>query len=234
MVRNLPNPALSERFGKPARRSPRAERVLLVCESNPRYLYRFQTNQLATQMEEYVAWEERFLTALPLKLRGKITVQPHPAVVDHPASLRDRIRAQWPEVGCDGGRPFAEGLSDARLAVVDYCGGPLLESLCADIPTLAFWNPARWEMRPDAEPYFEALRQVGILWDAPEPAAAKLVEIAEHAEDWWRSPELQRARRRFVDRYALARPDWIESWSRALREEVAVGGGAQTAGVPGR
>ena len=232
-VRSLPNPILSQRFGRPVRRSPCIDRVLLVCESNPRYLYRFQTSQLATQMEEYVAWEERFLAALPRALRGVITIQPHPMAVDHPINLKGRIGDRWPEVRWNGQRPFVKGLSETRLAVVDYCGGPLLESLCADVPTLAFWNPARWEMRPDAEPYFEELRQVGILWDAPEGAAAKFVEIAECIEDWWRDPSLQRARRRFADRYALARPDWLDAWSRALREELALGGGAQTGRVPG-
>ena len=91
-----------------------------------------------------------------------------------------------------------------------------------NVPTILFWDPERWEARPEAEPYLGELRRVGMLWDTPEEAAAKLTEVYDDPLRWWGSDETQAVRRRFTDRYALARADWVECWARALEHEYAL------------
>jgi putative transferase (TIGR04331 family) len=95
-----------------------------------------------------------------------------------------------------------------------------LEALVANIPTILFWDPTRWEMRDEAEPYFEELRNVGILWHSPEAAAAKVDSVYEDPWEWWGVPGLQEVRQRFVDRYALASKDWARQWAKALKDEI--------------
>jgi putative transferase (TIGR04331 family) len=221
-VQNLPNPILSARYGRQFRKSPESDSVLFVSDENPRYVYRLQTSQIATQMEAYIEWKLRFLDAIPSMLRKQIMMRPHPAVIDHPCTLQERIGCKWPEVRWDEQHDFVKLLERTRVAVIDYCGGPLLEALAANVPTLAFWDPKRWEVRDEAQPYFDDLRKVGILWDSPEAAAVKLAVVYDTVESWWASEATQDARQRFADRYALTHPDWVEPWSQALREEVSV------------
>lgn len=230
-VQNLPNPILSEQYGRQFRKSPGVGAVLFVSEANPRYVYRLQTSQIATQMEVYIEWKLRFLAAVPRALHSQITIRPHPAVADHPFTLQERIGCKWPEVRWDERHAFAKLLEQTRVAIIDYCGGPLLEALVANVPTLAFWDPKRWEVRDEAQPYFNDLRKVGILWDSPEAAAAKLAVVYDTVEGWWTSEAIQDVRRRFADRYALARPDWIERWGRALQEEVGLSVGVSRGGA---
>ena len=78
------------------------------------------------------------------------------------------------------------------------------------------------EVRDEATPYFEDLRKVGILWDSPEAAAKKVTEIYDDPWSWWGSEAVQEVRKRFVDRYALARENWVDCWVKALEEEVAL------------
>lgn len=128
--------------------------------------------------------------------------------------------------------PFSQLLGQTRIAMIDYCGGPLLEALAANVATVLFWDPKRWEMREEAQPYFEDLRKVGILWDSPEAAAAKLTEIYDNIEVWWRSEAVQEARRRFAERYALTRTDWVEWWGQALKKEVSLAAGTAQEATP--
>lgn len=106
--------------------------------------------------------------------------------------------------------------------VTDHPGTSFLEGLVANVPVVAFWDPERWEVRDEAAPYFEELRRVGILWDLPEAAATKVAEVYDNPSAWWESETVQAVRRRFVDRYALAREDWVECWVKALKEEITL------------
>jgi hypothetical protein len=49
-------------------------------------------------------------------------------------------------------------------------------------------------------------------------AAKRAAELFARATEWWRTPEIQRARRAFLDRFGLAARDWRRQWARYLRE----------------
>lgn len=232
IVRNLPNPMLSERCGSRFRKCPQPETILFVSETNPRYVYRLQTTQLATQLEAYTEWKCRFLAAVSQRLRSQITFRLHPAVSYYSSTLQIRIGCEWPEVQWDYWTPFSQLLGQTRIAIIDYCGGPLLEALAANVATVLFWDPKRWEMREEAQPYFEDLRKVGILWDSPESAAVKLTEIYDNVEAWWGSAAVQESRRGFAERYALTRTDWAKSWSQALKKELSLAEGTAQETAP--
>ncbi len=72
-------------------------------------------------------------------------------------------------------------------------------------------------MRPEAEPYFQALREVGILYKDPASAAEKVNEIFDNPGEWWLSNRVQDAREEFCDRFAYARKDWLEVWVKELK-----------------
>lgn len=109
----------------------------------------------------------------------------------------------------------------SRLVVIDHMATPLLETFAAGIPAVLYWDPDRWEIRDQARPYFEALRRVGILWDAPEAAASQVERVIKDPAGWWETDELQTVLRTFSDRYALRQDNWLATWSRFLREEAA-------------
>ena len=214
-VRNVPAPQLSLQ----ARRTwsvPRSARssILFVATTNPPYLYRLFSQPQGSQMEDYFQWQFRFLISLPSQLRERILFRPH----IHPDAhgLKERLTKRFPDLRWQEGVTFQQGLQRSSLAVIDHLGTPLLETLAADRPTLLFWDPQRWEVRPEAEPYFRTLREAGILWDSPEAAADRLQEIADDPSGWWAGPKIQEDRREFVARYAYCRPDWDAIWLKTL------------------
>jgi len=93
-------------------------------------------------------------------------------------------------------------MSESRLVIVTYIGTTYLEAFAANYPTILFWNPDHNEIRLSAKPYFDILRQVGILHDCPESAAEKVNEIYLGPLSWWLSSEVQEAKDKFCDQFA--------------------------------
>jgi len=114
-----------------------------------------------------------------------------------------------------------QALRHSRLVVVDYPLTAFLEALVANVPAVGFWDPQRWELRDDAEPYFGALREVGIVWESPEAAARRVAHVYPDVQRWWGNGDLQAARRRFVERYALTSERWGDRWVQVLKEQAA-------------
>lgn len=210
-VRNLPYPKLSLWLAKPKPRP--ASTILFVATCQPRYLYQFHSTPVGSQWEAYIAWQLRFLRAMPEGPRSTVLFRPY--AHDYGHGLRDRVATAFPEVRWDGGAPMLDRLHQSRLVVIDHLGTTLLETLALNIPTVLFWDPNRWEVRAEAAGDVDRLRRAGILCDAPEAAAANTMR-AYADPGWWASDPVQAARRSFVERYALARRDWVEDWAEIL------------------
>lgn len=219
---NLPSPKLSSllstRSRKPSMR--KAETILFVSTGHPLYLQRFQSMPTGHQWTSYVAWESRFLEAVPENLRSAILFRPY--MRDFGLAMRNRFSRRFAEIRWESGLPFYQRLKRSDMVVIDYPGTTALETLVANVPVVLFWDQRYWEMREAAEPYFETLRKAGVLWHSPEEAAAKVAAVHEDPWAWWGSEAVQEARQRFADRFALARKDWLECWTEALEEEVAL------------
>jgi putative transferase (TIGR04331 family) len=226
-LRNLPSLELSSLLTGQFRKTrfPKAMTILFVVTAHPRYLYRFHSTPVGSQWEDYFAWQFRFLTTITDKLRHVILYQNYPH--EYGFAVRERVSERFPEIRWNDGRSMKQRLKHSRMVVIDNCATTCLQALTANVPTILFWDPLRWEVRDEAEPYFESLRKAGILWDSPEAAAKKVTAIYDDPWTWWDSKAVQEVRRRFVDRYALARKDWVACWAKALEEELTLSRGAE-------
>ncbi len=202
------------------RRSRTGRAILYVGNDYPRYLYRFQSTPMGSHLEEYFQWQERFLAALPASRRRDVLFRGHPA--DFGNDARRRVTRIFPEVGRDDGTPFGRRLRQCRVVVIDNLSTTLLEALVADVPTILFWDPNRWEPRDEAVDALGGLRLAGVLHDSPEAAARALEGAYDDPRVWWRRREVQTERSRFIGRYALARGSWTPAWSRVLAEQAAL------------
>ena len=73
---------------------------------------------------------------------------------------------------------------------------------------------------PEAKPYYQLLRNVGILNDTPEQAADL---IAMHWDDlgaWWYTSEVQEARKSFCNQYAKTERHPVRMLKRLLNAEI--------------
>lgn len=166
--RNLPAPKLSSlltsRPIKPADR--KTEKILFVSSAHLRYLLRFHPCPLGIQDQAYFRWQLRFLAAVPDRIRRALLFRAYPKDYGH--ATCQQISARFADIKWDESKSFVSRMRESPLAVIDHCGTTFLETLQLNVPTILFWDTHWTEVMDEAEPYFEGLRKVGILWDSPK------------------------------------------------------------------
>ena len=217
---NLPVPKLSEFFLRSSCPSIAVESptVLFVGTSDPPYLQRFYSLPAAGQWDQFFEWETIFLGVVSDEIRKNIIFRSYH--LDFGRNIRGNFSNSFPEIRWDDGKPLHKVLGQPRLVIIDNCNTTLLEVLVFNVPVVLFWNPNMWEAREEALSFFRDFRDVGILHDSPEEAAAKVNEVYGNPWLWWRTEKLQNAREGFIRKYALCRQDWEKKWAVALSDET--------------
>jgi putative transferase (TIGR04331 family) len=108
-------------------------------------------------------------------------------------------------------------MAHARVAVVTYPDTPFIEAMLLGVPTIGLWPSALWELRDDAREPFDLLKEVGVIFEDPVAAAARLDVAAIDPEAWWGSADVQAARRAFLARFAAVGRRPLEPWVTYLR-----------------
>jgi putative transferase (TIGR04331 family) len=134
---------------------------------------------------------------------------------------RERVRELAPDARFDDpSRPLSKRLRESRLAVFDCPSTPMLEAFAAGVPSILCWAEDAWPFRPSARPFFEGLREAGVLFESPEEAAAQVGRAYGNPKGWWDEPARLAARRALTATYALSRADWLGSWLKELLQET--------------
>jgi putative transferase (TIGR04331 family) len=200
---------------------PKAKSAFFSTDSTP-YTQVFRSQPALDQWETYFDWQSRFFKSLPAKLHSQVLYRPY--LRDFGRGVQEALRTLAPSVEIEdmkhgGGQSF-QRLFGSRLCVIDHNATTFLYSLALNVPTILYWDPEAWKARTEAEPYFNDLRSVGILWDTPEAAAAQVAAVHDDPMRWWNSPPVQAARQRFASRYASTTDDWLSEWKALLLEEI--------------
>lgn len=175
--------------------------ALLVTGTHPRYSYWMYSSPVAGQRLDYFNDQYCFIDALPEEIRKSLVVRLY--MHDYGWDQNHRLRKRYPNVIRDAATgPIEPLIRQSRFVIASYNCTTFLETLGRNIPTIIFWNPNHWELRDDAIPYFNLLKEVGIFHETPESAAAKVVEIWDDVPSWWNIPVIQEAREYFCHRFA--------------------------------
>jgi putative transferase (TIGR04331 family) len=217
---NLPSAKLSNRQRERGSSSFHSK-ILLMGTAEPRYLNRFQSSPTGRQWEKYVQDTLHFLKELDPKIQGEVLYRGF--MFQYGWDMDKRIKTGFPQVKMDDhSRSFQTELRKSRLVVVDHPGTTFLEAVAANVPTLLFFDPCLWEMRDSALPFLDSLRQIKILHDTPESAAAQVSEVYHTVDKWWFSESVQQVRNDFVRHFALNDLKWNRHWLKAIRRESII------------
>jgi putative transferase (TIGR04331 family) len=219
-IKPMTSPKLSLLASKRRSLSPEDKNyILFVGNSYPRYHYRTWSYHIASQADEYIDWQIQFLNRIRKEIKNQLIYRPYPE--DYGWCFFNRFKDRCPDIHIDD-RHFSYDvmMSKASLVICDMNVTTILESLAANIPTIVFWDPQRIELRAEAEPFFQFLRNVGILYNSPIAAADAVNEKWPKLQGWWKQLDVWQARTEFVNQYAYNSPDWENDWWKFLKLEV--------------
>lgn len=178
--------------------------------------YQLQFPYLPTFAKDYVDTQRRFANALSKPSMEEIRIRHKP--VDYGWALAQRLKDDFPDLQADPHEvPFADSLEACRLYVCDHLSTTFIEALYVNKPTILFWSEKINPLREDARPYYDLLRQAGILFDSPEAAAHAVDEVYHDVETWWNANARREAVSKFCSRYAMQVPDAVGMWAREFR-----------------
>lgn len=192
--------------------------LLMVLSTMPRYSYHMYSAYVASSGTlAYFNDQYRFVRALSKKNQKLLLVRLYQH--DYGWSQMDRWSYEFPEIECYlGNKSMLDQLNESRLFIGTYNATTYLETFTANFPTVLFWNPNHWELRPFAQPYFDELRHVGILHDTPESAARKVNQICDDPISWWQQSEIQAVKNQFCYQFARTSDNWLKEWKNELRK----------------
>jgi len=172
----------------------------------------------------YQEQQFRFVEALPEKIRNELTVRLHGAWRNMRWSDDKRWSDRIPSGHLESGDASIQTLIEkSRLVVQSYDSTGILEGLASNIPTLCFWNGGLDHLLPSAKPYYELLRGAGILADSPEHAALLVAQYWDNIDGWWKSEQVQNARRLFCEQYARVEKHPVRTMKRLLSLHAGYG-----------
>jgi putative transferase (TIGR04331 family) len=194
-------------------------RALLVTCIVPRQSYLMFSAVVANQWLDYFDDQCAFVANLPAHIRDALTVRLH--AHDYGWEQAARWRERFPALRVDDGQSDINVLiRQSRLYISTYNATTYLESFTMNVPTVIYWNPAHWELRESAIPYFDDLKRVGIFHENPESAARHAAAIWDDVEAWWASPDVREVLDRFKERYSHLPDDLLDELERVLRESM--------------
>lgn len=183
--------------------------ILLTVALRFRYLIQF--TYLPKHFQEYLSWHCRFAKTLSQEIVASVRVRPPHA--DFGWDITQRLKESFPSAPIETWEvPFQESLANCRLYVCDDFSTTFAEALAANRPTILFWDPQANELRHEAQPYYDLLRKIGILFDTPEDAGAAVNRVYDDVETWWNEPERQAAIKTFCEQFARNFPNGIDLW----------------------
>jgi len=165
--------------------------------------HRITTWDGTAEFIDYFTNQQNFLNELAITPRQNLTIRLHADC----RYLNWNEEARWKRfdsaLKIDAGSVnICDLIANSRLVVHSYDSTGILETLSQNIPTLAFWQNGFDHLRESAKPFYNLLVDVGIVHFTPEAVAQKVNEVWDDIDTWWRTPEVQDARKKFCDRYA--------------------------------
>jgi putative transferase (TIGR04331 family) len=216
MLRAHPAPA-TKLLGIRRRHPKRTGHCLLVTAALPRQSYWMYSAPVGPQFENYLEDQFRFAAALDHKVRDDLLVRLFHR--DYGWDIKERWQDREPTIATDAGHENLDKILNAsRLYVSTYNATTFLESFTRGMPTLVYWDPKYWELSSSAQPYFDLLREAGILFDDPVICADMVNSIWDDIPDWWHSSEVQLAVKVFSERFAHVGPRPLRRLKSALTD----------------
>ena len=90
-----------------------------------------------------------------------------------------------------------------------------------DVPTVCFYDRRIFRPRAAAQPFIDAMANVGIIHYSGREAADFVNSLRGNPSSWWRLAEVQEAREAFVARYANFSENWLEAWQAEFESLLA-------------
>ena len=112
-----------------------------------------------------------------------------------------------------------DSYSESRLTLHLTNFTTYLETLSLNVPTVIYLNPAHNEYTDDAMIYINELKKSEIFFDDLQSTVNHINLIWDNVDEWWESDAVQKARSKFVNRFALKSDSFIQDFIKEMKRK---------------
>lgn len=171
--------------------------VLLISMELFRYSYVSYSGIHSTQWLDYQNDLERI--AVDINSAGyDLEVRLKPL----PDSWNSEKRWRSLNLKIDNTKSFFQSCRESKIVLCTYNAATFLETFYMDIPTIIYWDKKMWEMRPQANKFFEILKKLEIL-HYDKISLMKTLNFAKSIGylEWWESKNKEKEFLEFKQNY---------------------------------
>jgi len=197
------------------------KKVILVGTDRSLYHYKFVTHTNPEDMAKYLDDKKKLYDSLLPSIKGNFLYRPR---FNKPVwETEETIKKLMPNIEIIRHKPLIEWMKKVALVIIDHPHAAILEALVINVPCIFYWDHRVYLMNANAEPYFQLLRDAGILHTNPESAAAQVNAVWDDSNGWWLQSQCQSTRTEFVNHFCLSDNLWKNQWSIAFKKILKSG-----------
>ncbi len=215
----IPLPGISLSVVKKHFSSDNPCKGIFFSTSGAPFFYRGTNWTLPEGYEQYFEKQIRFYNALTEEIVESISYRPYPYhndILYWP--IKDDLKKRFHNITIDTEETNVKKMQNARIVIIDHNLTSILIALAMNSPLICYWDPDDYSARRSCLKDLTSLREVGILHNSPEEAAAHVINIWDHINDWWNNNDRQIVRRRFMLKYAWPANMYQNKWNKAINE----------------
>ncbi len=171
------------------------------------------------ELDQNLIIQECFLETIYEEIKDVTLIRMHPNALltgEKNVSVNSSARGMKIDYGnCD----IKELEKNSRIVLHAYDSTGILETLSANIPTLALWDVNSSIKTDDAQPLYNLLNAVGIFHYSGQSAGNFLNSIWNDIDSWWQGDGVQFARRLFCEQFARTTKTPVGELLSVLRSE---------------
>lgn len=190
--------------------------ILLIEYPLPQRIY---TQDVSYEYETYFSEQLNFVSNLSLANKNRLIVRLHPIYRNTSSHEMHRWNDFDPSINLELGTNRINNLiKNSAIVVHSYDSTGILETLAADIPTIAFWQNGLDHLLDDIKPIYEKMVDVGIFHLSPDSASNLINHVIDNIDNWWNQQEIQEARISFCNNFARKSENRITEIKKILLE----------------
>jgi len=170
-----------------------------------------------TNLRDYLLEKKVFFEVLSTEIFGKTFYKLHPATYYKDFNEKKFMSELFPNLKyIPATKSIDKKLVEAKILVMDHYSTTFYKAMVANTPVVIYFGLPSFKFLPEAQALFKKFKQVNIVFDQAEDAAKFINANWNNIETWWSSPDVQRVRKEFCEKYAQADRLCFFKWLWAL------------------
>ncbi len=185
----------------------------IVFIEQPRYIVKLRTGYLFSHSINLFNEITDFVNSLKPEIKSHIKFR---VKVNHGLDTERKFSELFGKKSIDKvnlKNTFQKSIFKSKLIIVTYAQTAFSEAMCSNVPTIMVIKNNHWILTDTSLYMFETLKKNKIAFNNFDDAKIHIDKYWDNLDLWWKSDNVQLARKKYLKSYFNVKPNWFKEWS---------------------